>query len=151
MQAQLTLPVLNAAAALPPAVTALRRLGGIPFTILIASNGSTDGTVAVGEALAKEYPEVGVVSLPERGRGGALRHSWNAGEAEVLAYMDVDLSTDLAHLPELLGAVASGKYDLATGSRLLPPREIEQGWQAAGAVGRPTFFPRRKACHETQF
>lgn len=127
MQPQLTLPVLNAVAALPPAVAALRRQGGIPFTILIASNGSTDGTVAVGEALARQFPEVGVVSLPERGRGGALRHSWNASEAEVLAYMDVDLSTDLAQVPELLGAVASGKYDLATGSRLLPPRDIERG------------------------
>ena len=129
MQAQVTLPVWNAAGSVTAAVEALRRraTGGIPFTILIASNGSTDRTVAVGDLLAKQFPEVGVVSLPERGRGGALRHSWLASEAEVLAYMDVDLSTELAHLPELIEAVASGKYDLATGSRLLPPRDIERG------------------------
>ena len=70
-----------------------------------------------------------VVHLDQAGRGRALKAVWLASEAEVLSYMDVDLSTDLAHLPELIGGVAEGRADLALGSRLLPASRTTRGWK----------------------
>jgi len=61
-----------------------------------------------------------VVHLPERGRGGALKRVWADSSAEILSYMDVDLSTELSAFPQLIEPLANGAYDVATGSRLLP-------------------------------
>src|SRR6476661_10952440 len=69
------------------------------FRITVADNASTDGTLKIAERLAREFPELAVVHLDEKGRGNALRKVWLASPSPVLAYMDVDLSTDLAALP----------------------------------------------------
>ncbi|MDI5941615.1 glycosyltransferase, partial [Micromonospora sp. DH15] len=65
-----------------------------PFRITVADNASTDGTLAVADGLAAELPQVTVRHLDAKGRGRALRAAWSASDAPVLAYMDVDLSTD---------------------------------------------------------
>ncbi len=70
-----------------------------------------------------------MVHLDQAGRGRALKAVWLASEADVLSYLDVDLSTDLAHLPELIGGVAEGRADLALGSRLLPASRTTRGWK----------------------
>ena len=131
MSLSITIPVYNEAARLEAGVQQVAAILARQFPnaceLVIIDNASTDRTPEIARALASELDNVRVVALTRKGRGGALRHSWLASEAEVLAYMDVDLSTELAHLPELIEAVASGKYDLATGSRLLPPRDIERG------------------------
>jgi glycosyltransferase involved in cell wall biosynthesis len=85
---------------------------------VIADNGSTDGTLAVAETLARTYSEVTVLHVPTKGRGGALRAAWSASRADVVSYMDVDLSTNLRFFPLLLHGIALG-YDVAIGSRLL--------------------------------
>ena len=72
------------------------------FRITVADNASTDGTPAVAERLAAELPEVRAVHLAEKGRGRALRAVWSTSDAPVLAYMDVDLSTDLNALLPLV-------------------------------------------------
>ncbi len=66
-----------------------------PFRITVADNASTDDTWSVAEALARGFHEVTAIRLPEKGRGRALTEAWQASDATVLAYMDVDLSTDL--------------------------------------------------------
>jgi glycosyltransferase involved in cell wall biosynthesis len=94
---------------------------GKPHTwrVVIADNASTDSTLAVAQGLAEQYPaEVAVLHLPQKGRGRALRAAWLGSDAEVLAYMDVDLSTDLSALPPLVNAIAIEGYDVAIGSRL---------------------------------
>jgi glycosyltransferase involved in cell wall biosynthesis len=68
-----------------------------PFRITVAENASTDGTVEVAGRIAAELPGIEVLVLLEPGRGRALRTAWLASDAPVLVYMDVDLSTDLAH------------------------------------------------------
>src|SRR5437762_1955898 len=75
-----------------------------PFTwrITIADNASKDSTPLVAAALAADLPGVRVVRLEEKGRGRALRTVWSASDADVLAYMDVDLSTDLDALLPLV-------------------------------------------------
>ncbi|SFJ77363.1 GtrA-like protein [Amycolatopsis sacchari] len=102
------------------------------YRITIADNASTDSTLAIARGLAEEIPEVEVVHLDEKGRGRALNAVWSASDAQVLVYMDVDLSTDLAALLPLVAPLISGHSDLAIGSRLArgarvvrrPKREI---------------------------
>lgn len=88
------------------------------WRLLIADNGSNDGTSELARDLEAEHERVRALVLTVKGRGIALREAWLGGDADVVAYMDVDLSTDLGHLPDLVGMVAEGGYDVASGSRL---------------------------------
>jgi putative flippase GtrA len=99
-------PVHTELAALSPSVHRLHRFlrTEFPFSwqIVIADNASTDGTTAIGEALARELPSVAFLRLERKGRGRALRAAWSLSDAQVVCYMDVDLSTDLRGLlPEV--------------------------------------------------
>ena len=97
------------------------------FRITVADNASTDGTLKIAERLARELPELVVVHLGEKGRGNALRKVWLASPSPVLAYMDVDLSTDLAALAPLLAPLISGHSDLAIGTRLTRNSRVIRG------------------------
>lgn len=88
------------------------------WRLVIADNGSNDGTSELARDLEAEHARVRALVLTVKGRGIALREAWLGGDADVVAYMDVDLSTDLGHLPDLVGMVAEGGYDVASGSRL---------------------------------
>src|SRR5436190_761978 len=90
------------------------------WRIKIADNGSRDGTLEIAEQLSYELPRVSVLHVPEAGRGRALTRAWLSSDADVLAYMDIDLSTGLESLPPLLDAVATGRADAASGARLGP-------------------------------
>ena len=98
-----------------------------PSRITIADNASTDNTLAVAQALAEELPDVEVIHLDEKGRGGALYTAWMASEADVVAYMDVDLSTDLSALMPLVAPLISGHSDVAIGSRLAASSRVVRG------------------------
>jgi len=95
--------------------------------ITIADNGSTDATWVVADRLARELPEVRAVHMELPGRGRALRAIWSQSEAEVLAYMDVDLSTDLNALLPLVAPLLSGHSDLAIGTRLARGSRVIRG------------------------
>ena len=88
------------------------------YRIVVADNASTDGTLAVAQRLAQKHADVASLHIPQKGRGRALRAAWLASPADILSYMDVDLSTDLAAFPLLVEAIASEGYDIAIGSRL---------------------------------
>jgi putative flippase GtrA len=98
-----------------------------PFRITVADNASVDGTGAAAAALAAELPGVRVLRLEDRGRGRALRAAWSDSPAPVLAYMDVDLSTDLAALLPLVAPLISGHSDVAVGTRLHPGSRVVRG------------------------
>ena len=124
-------PVRNEERDLAPSI---RRLVGFlresfPFTarVTIADNGSTDATWAIADRLARELPEVRAIHLALPGRGRALRAIWSQNEAEVLAYMDVDLSTDLNALLPLVAPLLSGHSDLAIGTRLARGSRVIRG------------------------
>lgn len=93
------------------------------WEILIASNGSRDRTGAIAARLAGSYDRVEALSLPLAGRGGTLRRAAELNGADYLIYMDVDLSTDLTALPELLTALDYGA-DAAVGSRHHPGARV---------------------------
>ena len=88
-----------------------------PWQIIIADNASTDGTKSVSEMLCERYSGINYLHIPQKGRGRALRTAWLDSTADIVSYMDVDLSTDLAHFPDLLESLEQG-YHLAIGSRL---------------------------------
>ena len=90
----------------------------------MADNASTDDTLAVAHRLADELPDVDVIHIDVKGRGGALQTAWMKSPADVVAYMDVDLSTELSALMPLVAPVISGHSDLAIGSRLAPSSRV---------------------------
>ena len=97
------------------------------FRITIADNASTDATPDVARRLTAELPDVAWVHLAAKGRGRALKHVWTHSDAAVLAYLDVDLSTDLGALLPLVAPLISGHSDLAIGSRLARGSRVVRG------------------------
>jgi glycosyltransferase involved in cell wall biosynthesis len=96
------------------------------WQIMIADNGSTDRTSAIGKNLASRYPkEIAYFYIPQKGRGGALRKACLDFPADIYSYMDADLATDLVFFPKLIDTIKNG-YDVATGSRLLKQSETER-------------------------
>ncbi|MER8234792.1 bifunctional glycosyltransferase family 2/GtrA family protein [Streptomyces sp. NPDC094049] len=125
------IPVYNEEKDLEPCVRGLHehlsRTFPYGFRITVADNASTDSTPVLAAALAAEVPEVRSVRLAQKGRGRALRTVWSDSDAPVLAYMDVDLSTDLNALLPLVAPLISGHSDLAIGSRLARSSRVVRG------------------------
>jgi putative flippase GtrA len=130
-QVEIVIPVKDEETDLAPSVRRLAAFlaDGFPFSthVTIADNGSTDRTWAIATGLAAELPGVGAVQLAEPGRGRALRSIWSASACEVLAYMDVDLSTDLNALLPLVAPLMSGHSDVAIGTRLARGSRVTRG------------------------
>jgi glycosyltransferase involved in cell wall biosynthesis len=124
------IPVYNEEAQLAASVErVLAHLATLPwsFRITIADNASTDQTALIARRLSHIHPEVQVVHLAEKGRGRALKRVWSSSDSDVLVYMDVDLSTDLAALLPLVAPLVSGHSDLAIGSRLSRHSRVTRG------------------------
>jgi glycosyltransferase involved in cell wall biosynthesis len=119
---EIVLPVLNEEKVLESSVRKLHTFlsARVPgdWRITIADNGSTDRTQDIGRLLEAELARVSLFHIPEAGRGRALSLTWLASEAHVLAYMDIDLSTDLEDFPELCDSIARGEADVTAGTRL---------------------------------
>jgi putative flippase GtrA len=128
---EIVVPVYNEAAGLEGSIRRLHAFlsEAFPFAwkIVIADNASTDETPQLARRLAAQLPEVSVLRLREKGRGRALRAAWSASDADVLAYMDVDLSTDLTALLPLVAGLVSGHSDVAIGTRLAPGSRVVRG------------------------
>ncbi|MER6673211.1 glycosyltransferase [Streptomyces sp. NPDC000983] len=127
----LVVPVFNEEADLERSVRRLHAhlTAGFPypFRITVADNASTDATPRIAARLARELPEASWLRLEEKGRGRALRAAWSQSPAPVLAYVDVDLSTELAALLPLVAPLISGHSDLAIGTRLAPGSRVVRG------------------------
>ncbi|TQJ92384.1 bifunctional glycosyltransferase family 2/GtrA family protein [Streptomyces sp. SLBN-31] len=98
-----------------------------PFRITIADNASTDETPRIAARLAATLPQTQWLRLSEKGRGRALHAAWSNSRAPVLAYVDVDLSTDLAALLPLVAPLISGHSDIAIGTRLARGARVVRG------------------------
>ncbi len=95
------------------------------WSIIIADNASIDRTLELAGSLSKKYKRVKVLHLNQKGRGRALRIAWIKSDADIVSYMDVDLSTDLSFFPLMIDSLVQG-YDVATGSRLMKGAEIKR-------------------------
>ncbi|MEU1532352.1 bifunctional glycosyltransferase family 2/GtrA family protein [Streptomyces fagopyri] len=129
----LVVPVFNEERDLEPSVrrlhTHLRETFPYPFRITVADNASTDATPRIAARLAAELPEAEWIRLTEKGRGRALRVAWSRSRAPVLAYLDVDLSTELTALFPLVAPLISGHSDMAIGTRLARGSRVVRGPQ----------------------
>ncbi len=130
-EVEIVVPVRDEERDLGPSVRRLAEYlsSRFPFSacITIADNDSTDGTWAAAAALAGELDAVRAVRLDAPGRGRALRSIWAQSDADVLAYMDVDLSTDLNALLPLVAPLVSGHSDVAIGTRLACGARVVRG------------------------
>ncbi len=131
VQVEVVVPVYNEAHQLAERIATLREFldRSLPFSSLvtIADNGSTDDTAVVAGRLATALDGVQAMTLDRKGRGYALRRAWEASTAEVVAYMDVDLSTSLTGLMPLVASVLSGHGDIAVGTRLARGARVVRG------------------------
>ena len=131
---EVVIPVYNEEVALPKSIPTLCSYLETYFpyrwSVVIADNASTDNTLAVASELAAAYhPHVSVLHLKEKGRGRALKAAWLASEADIVAYMDVDLSTNLRSFLPLVAPLATGHSDLSIGSRLLKGATVTRQWK----------------------
>lgn len=125
---EVVIPVLNEEDSLPAAISRLteftRKHPNREWRFKVADNGSTDRTQEVAKQLAAGRGDLTVTYLTLRGRGRALKKAWMESAADIRCYMDVDLSTDLRHLPQVVDAIADEGYDIAIGSRLAKGAEV---------------------------
>jgi glycosyltransferase involved in cell wall biosynthesis len=130
---EIVLPVLNEQRVLESSVRTLHDFLDAVMTndwrITVADNGSTDETFGIARRLEAELPRVHALHITEAGRGRALTQSWLASDANVLAYMDIDLSTDLAYFPLLVQMVETGEADVASGTRLGPGARTQRSFK----------------------
>ncbi|BCW76515.1 MULTISPECIES: bifunctional glycosyltransferase family 2/GtrA family protein [unclassified Arthrobacter] len=130
---EIVVPVFNEEAVLEKSITKLanylRNEMSVTWQITIADNASTDETPVIAAGLAASMSNVAYRRLDVKGRGWALRDAWTSSAAEVLAYVDVDLSTDLAALPPLVAPLLSGHSDISIGTRLGQSSRVSRGPQ----------------------
>ncbi len=128
---EVVVPVYNEQAELAASIARLdeylRSTLPYDYRITIADNASTDDTWTIAEQLSDRYPRVQAIHLSEKGRGRALKQAWLASDATVLAYVDVDLSTDLNGLLPLIAPLLSGHSDVAIGTRLARDSRVVRG------------------------
>lgn len=153
LSVDVVIPCYNEVSVLEQSVlTTLELFGRHPrhnWRLVIADNGSNDGTSELARKLDAEHEAVYALVLDIKGRGLALRRAWTESTADIVSYMDVDLSTDLDHLPDLIDMVAEKKCDVAIGSRLAKnsatKRSLGREITSRGYVLLiRAFFPRLK-------
>lgn len=121
---QVVIPVYNEEDVIEDSVKKLREflseyMGKYSWQVVVANNASTDRTLDMAKKLSRQHKDVSYINLEQKGRGRALRKAWTETKADIVSYMDVDLSTDLEAFPVLIEALAYRGYDVATGSRLM--------------------------------
>ncbi len=129
IEVSIVLPAYNEADRLENTIErTIETLGDITksFEIIIAEDGSKDGTDKISESLAKKYDFIVHLHSDERlGRGNALNNAFKISKGKILGYIDVDLATDMVHLEELIQSIREG-YDFVTGSRMLPESNVQR-------------------------
>jgi glycosyltransferase involved in cell wall biosynthesis len=123
------IPVYNEERDLGPSVTRLYDFlhNNCPYRwrIMVADNASKDHTLEIAKDMAARFPDrVTYIHLDAKGRGRALKAAWQASDADVVSYMDVDLSTNLRHFMPMIEPLVRGEYHVATGSRLMPGSRV---------------------------
>ncbi len=145
VEISIVLPAYNEAARIESTVertaAALREITP-SFEIIIAEDGSMDGTDRISAALARKHDYAIHLHSDERqGRGRALNRAFKVSKGDILGYIDVDLATDMKHLRELIQYIRDG-YDFATGSRMLPESNVKRPFKRGFASKGFNFLTR---------
>jgi len=133
VRVDVVIPVYNEQAALADSIGKLTAFletrFPYPWRVVIADNASVDRTPEIGAGLAAADDCVEYLRIPQKGRGRALRAAWLASDADVVSYMDVDLSTNLDAFVPLVEHIVDGPFDVAIGSRLLRGARVTRQWK----------------------
>ena len=130
MKVDIVIPVYNEEAELKRSIAKLTsflsRNFKYKYNIVIADNASRDSTLKIAKSLSKNISNVTFIHLDKKGRGRALKKAWMNSKADVVSYMDVDLSTNLEHFIEIVDSIIHHNYDLGVGSRLRKGSVVER-------------------------
>ncbi|OGY22400.1 MAG: hypothetical protein A3A65_04570 [Candidatus Chisholmbacteria bacterium RIFCSPLOWO2_01_FULL_49_14] len=139
---EIALPVYNEEQQLVKSIALLqtaikaKKYSSFAISVRIINNASSDSTPRLAEEIARTQKNVKVLHIPKKGRGAALMTCWLNSKAEILSYMDIDLSADLRHLKDLLDTIAKREADIAVGSRLAKGAHIEGRTPLRGLMSR---------------
>lgn len=152
---EITVPVYNEEKELEQSIVKLytyceKHLDKYNWHVTIADNASSDNTPVIAAILVKKYPKLSHFRLEKKGRGRAVKQVWSNSHADICCYMDLDLSTDLKHIPELLDVLQNG-YDIAIGSRLLKNSKVEGRTWLRELISRTLNFFFIKMLFNTHF
>ncbi len=117
----IVIPIYNEEGILHSSVVDLReRLApfGWRYEILLAENGSRDGTVAVADALAAKYPEVRRISTGTPNYGQALRAGILAARGKLVVCDEIDLC-DVEFHRRAVALLEQGPAQMVIGSKLI--------------------------------
>jgi dolichyl-phosphate beta-glucosyltransferase len=124
----MVIPAYNEARRLPPTLARLRdylEAGPDTYEVLVVDDGSTDDTVSVAQAVAREWPKLEVLTLPQnQGKGAAVREGMLHARGALRAFSDADLSTPIEELPRLRSHLG-GACHVAIASRDAPGSDIQ--------------------------
>ncbi len=122
------IPAYNESARIPATLERVREYmdsSREEYEVIVADDGSSDGTVAFVEAAARAWPQLSVVALGRnRGKGAAVRAGMLRAHAEHRLFTDADLSTPIEELPRLR-AHLRGACQVAIGSRAVAGSTID--------------------------
>lgn len=93
-------------------------IGGLGWEVLIVDDGSTDNTAQIVEEIRREESRIGLLRLPHRGKGAAVRAGMIAAQGDIILFSDADLATPFTEATKLLAAIDEGA-DIAIGSRAI--------------------------------
>ncbi|MCL4417365.1 MAG: glycosyltransferase [Patescibacteria group bacterium] len=141
---EITVPVYNEEKELEENILTLYKfcennLKSYNWNITVADNASNDNTPIIGAKLDKKYSGITYLRLDQKGRGRAVKRAWSYSQSDLCVYMDLDLSTDLVHLPNILNALQDG-YDIAIGSRLKKGAKVEGRTMLREVISRTLNF-----------
>ena len=125
----ITIPVLNEEDSLSENIMVLHdfleeTFKDVDWRITIADNGSIDNTHAIAAALSRENKNISELTVERPGVGLALKTAWIESRAIIIGFMDLDLATDLRHIPEAINGIKENGYDFVYGSRLNPKSKV---------------------------
>jgi dolichyl-phosphate beta-glucosyltransferase len=105
------------------------------YEIIIAVNGSSDGTLELAQLLSRTYQHVTVLNIPERGKGIAVRTGMLAARGTWRLMADSDWSMPPAEIAKLLPRPRDPEFDVCIASRELPGAHVTTSFKRR-AIGR---------------
>ena len=114
VEVSVVIPCLNEANSLAMCVDKARdafRAAGLSGEVIVADNGSTDGSIQIAEEHGAR-----LIRVPERGYGAALRAGIAAARGPFIIMGDADDSYDFTDVPRFVGKLREG-YDIVMGNR----------------------------------
>lgn len=132
------IPVFNEAATI---AELLRRVHAVPLEgivkeVVVADDGSSDGTRDEIDRFAREHPDLALKLLvhpQNRGKGAAVRTALEASTGDLVLIQDGDLEYNPADYPVLLAPLLDGRADAVFGSRFLGgPHRVLFFWHSVG-------------------